>query len=157
LNDTGLNMMIHPKTRDLARRLLNYEAVAAKSSESMESPTLRVYEKLRRSLGAFAGVAAFESLASRALALAKPEAPSLDAAQITADGSLRGLGEFEPQIDIERSQADDQADERGIILIARILGLLLVFLGESLTLSLLHVTWPSAVFDDRNSGNGRKA
>ena len=74
----------------------------------MESPTLRVYEKLRQSLVAFAGVAAFESLASRALALAKPEAPSLGAAQIAADGSLQGLGEFEPQIDIDKNQAGDQ-------------------------------------------------
>lgn len=151
-------MMIHLKTRDLARRLLNYEAMTVKSSEPVEPATLRVYEKLRQSLGAFAGIAAFESLASRALALAKPEAPSLGAVQITADGSLRGLAEFEPQIDIDKNQAgDDQAEERGVILIARLLGLLFVFLGEALTLSLLRVTWPSADFDDRNSGNGRKA
>lgn len=151
-------MTIHPKTRDLARRLLNYEAMAAKSSESMESATLLVYEKLRQSLGAFAGIAAFESLASRALVLATPEAPGLGAAQITADGTLQGFGEYEPQIDIDKNRTgDDQADERGVILIARLLGLLLVFLGEALTLSLLRVTWPSAVFDECKSGNGRKA
>ena len=150
-------MTIHPKTRDLARRLLNYEAMVARSSESMESSTLLVYEKLRQSLGAFAGVAAFEALASRALVLAKPEAPSLSAAQITADGYLRVFGEFEPQIEIDKNQAgNDQPDERGVILIARLLGLLLVFLGEALTLSLLRVTWPSTAFDDPNSGNGRK-
>jgi hypothetical protein len=38
---------------------------------SLESATLRVYEKLRQSLGEFAGVAGFQSLASRALALAR--------------------------------------------------------------------------------------
>jgi hypothetical protein len=151
-------MMIHPKTRDLARRLLEYEAMAAKSSESMESATLRVYEKLRQSLGAFAGVAAFESLAFRALTQAKSEAPDLWAVQVAADGSLRGLGEFEPKSNIEKNQAsDDQAGEGGVILIARLLGLLLIFLGEALTLSLLQVTWPHAAFDDSNSENGRKA
>ena len=70
-------MTAAPGMRDLASRLLAYEAVAAKSSEPMESPTLRVYEKLRTNLTAFAGVSAFESLASRALMLAKSEAPEL--------------------------------------------------------------------------------
>jgi hypothetical protein len=151
-------MTIRPETRDLARRLLTYETMVGKSSEPLESPTLRVYEKLRQSLGTIAGVAGFQSLASRAMVLARSEAPSLHAAQIAADGSLRGLGEIEHRIDIDAEQADkDEADERGVVLIARLLGLLLVFLGEALTLSLLRVTWPGAVFDDSNSGCGRKA
>ncbi len=146
-------MKIHPKTRDMARRLLEYEAIATKPAESAECVTLRVYEKLRQSLVPFAGIAAFESLASRALTLAKPEAPSLGATQIAADGSIRGLGEFKPQIDNDKNQTDE---DHGVVLIARLLGLLLIFLGEALTLSLLQVQWPSAVFDDHNSGNGRK-
>ena len=80
--------------RDLAHRLLAYEAVAGKTSEPMESATLRVYEKLRRRLSALAGVAGFQSLASRALTQAKADAPSLSAVQVTADGSLQGLGEL---------------------------------------------------------------
>ena len=92
-----------PEMRDLAHRLLTYEADAGKSSEPVESPTLRVYEKLRQSLGAFAGVAGFQSLAFRALTLAKSEAPGLWAAQVAADGSLQGLGEFEHQIDIDKA------------------------------------------------------
>jgi hypothetical protein len=151
-------MTIRAETRDLARRLLIYETTAGKSSATMEPPTLRVYEKLRLSLGAFAGVAGFQSLASRALVLARSEAPSLHAAQIAADGSLQGLGEIENQIDGDTEHADeDGAGEQGVLLIARLLGLLLVFLGEALTLSLLRVTWPGAVFDDSNSGSGRKA
>jgi len=126
--------------------------MSAKSSESMESATLCVYEKLRQSLSAFAGVAAFESLAFRALTQAKSEAPSLWAVQIAADGSLQGLGEFEPQIDIDK----DLAGEGGTILIDRLLGLLLIFLGEALTLSLLRLAWPGAALDDCNSENGRK-
>jgi hypothetical protein len=77
--------------RDLAHRLLTYEAGAGKTSEPMDSPTLRVYEKLRRGLGEFAGVAGFHSLATRALALARTEAPGLSAARISADGALQGL------------------------------------------------------------------
>ena len=70
-------MTTPPKMRDLAHRLLAYEAVTGKTSEPSEVAALRVYEKLRQSLSAFAGVAAFESLAFRALTQAKSEAPSL--------------------------------------------------------------------------------
>ena len=150
-------MTTHPKTLDLARRLLEYEAMTAESSESAEQVTLRVYEKLRQSLVPFAGTVAFASLASRALALATPESPGLGSAQITADGSIRSLGDYKPQIDNDKNRTRaDQTDERGVILIARLLGLLLVFLGEALTLSLLRVQWPSDMFDDHSSGIRRK-
>jgi len=151
-------MMIPPETRDLARGLLTYEATAGNPSEPMESATLRVYGKLRESLVAFAGVAGFHSLASRALVLAKSEAPSLSAAHVTTDGCLQGLDEFEHQTDIDKNQAgEDQPGDGGIILIARLLGLLLIFLGEALTLRLLRDAWPDAAFDNCNSGHGRKA
>ena len=155
-------MTTPPKMRDLAHRLLAYELVAGKTSEPMESATLRVYEKLRQGLGEFAGVAGFQSLASRALALARTEAPSLSTARISADGALQGLGrrldESEYQIDIDKDRAAEYPPgEGGIILISRILGLLLLFLGEASTLSVLRVTWPGAALDDCNSENGRKA
>jgi len=144
--------------RDFAHRLLTYEADAGKASEPMDSPTLRVYEKMRQSLNEFVGVAGFLSLATRALALAKREAPSLGTARITADGTLQGLGEREPQLDIDRERAGEYpSSEGGIILIARILGLLRLFLGEALTFSLLRNAWPGEVFDDQSSANGRKA
>ena len=149
------------KTRDLAHRLLECEAGANKSSEPRKSATLRVYEKLRDGLSEFAGAAGFESIASRALALARTEAPSLNAVRVSPNGKLQGLGqgsgEFEHQVDIDKDRAgESQAGEGEIILIARILGLLLLFLGEAIVLGLLRVTWPGAAFDDRNSENGRK-
>jgi hypothetical protein len=151
-------MTTSPRTRGLARCLLAYEVVPGKPPEPLESATLRVYEKLHQGLGGIAGVAGFQSLASRALALARAEAPSLNAAQVAADGSLQGLGEFENQMDIDKDQSGESpAGEGGIILIDRLLGLLLLFLGEALTLSLLRVTWPGAAFDDCSNENGRKA
>ena len=153
-----MNMTIHPRMRDLARRLVAYEVVAGKTSEPAESATLRVYEKLRQGLGEFAGVAGFQSLASRALVLARTEAPSLSTIRVAADGAIQGLGEIEHQLDIDKIRAGEfPAGEGGIILIACLLGLLLIFLGETLTFSLLRNAWPGAAFDDRNSGNGRKA
>jgi hypothetical protein len=146
-------MTAPPEMRDLARCLLAFEAVASNTSEPAEFATLRVYEKLRQSLGAFAGVAGFQSLAFRALTQAKSEAPGLWAVKIAADGSLQGLGEIETQIDMD----NNLAGEGGIILIARLLGLLRIFLGEALTLSLLRDSWPGEAFDDRNSEVRRKA
>jgi hypothetical protein len=92
MNDAGLDMTTSSKTRDLARRLLAYEAVAGKTSGLEEAATLRVYEKLRQSLGEFVGIAGFQSLAFRALTQAKSEAPGLWAVRLAADGSLHGLG-----------------------------------------------------------------
>ena len=160
MGDSGLNMTTSREMRELAHRLLAYEAVAGKASEPAESATLRVYENLRGSLVAFAGTAAFQSLALRALTQAKSEAPSLWAAQVAADGSLQGLGEFESQLvefEPQLGSDKDQASEGGVILIARLLGLLLVFLGEALTLRLVQSAWPDAAFDDCNSEIRRNA
>jgi len=160
MNDAGLDMTTSSKTRDLARRLLAYEAVAGKTSGLEEAATLRVYEKLRQSLGEFVGIAGFQSLAFRALTQAKSEAPGLWAVRLAADGSLQGLGEFQPQpeeFEPQLGSGKDQTSEGGAALIARLLGLLLIFLGEALTLSLLRNAWPDEVFDDRNSTHGRNA
>ena len=148
------------KMRELAHRLLAYEVVAGKTSEPTESVPLGVYEKLRQSLGEFAGVAGFQSFASRALALARTEAPSLSAARISTDGAFEGLGrrldESEHHIDIDKDRAAEcPPGVGGIILISSLLGLLLLFLGEASTLSLLRVRWPGAALDDCNSENGR--
>jgi|HubBroStandDraft_1064217.scaffolds.fasta_scaffold459289_2 hypothetical protein len=163
-------MTTPPVMLDLTHCLLAYEAAAAEASEPSGSETLRVYEKLRLSLSAFAGVAGFQSLASRALGLAKMEVPSLREARVASDGALEGLGEglgqSEPQLDSDSEHRIENDKDRageytvgggGTILIAHLLGLLLIFLGEPLTLSLLRMTWPGATFDDRNSGNGRES
>ena len=151
-------MTAPPVMRDLAQCLLTYEAVVGKTSEPTECATLRVYEKLRQSIMAIAGTVGFQSLASRALVLARSETPSLNEAQVTGDGYLLGLDEAEPHIDMDKDRAGEYpAGEGGVILTAHLLGMLFIFLGESLTLSLLRDAWPGATFDNRNSKNGRIA
>ena len=120
-----------PASRHLAQRLLTYEAVAGENSEPAGSAAFRVCAKLRRPLITLAGVAGFRSLLSRALRLARAEAPSLSAVQVAADGSLKGLGDLRPQVDA------DQAREAGIILITQLLGLLVRVVGEAMTLQLV--------------------
>ena len=142
-----------PEIRDLARRLLSYEADASNTSEPVESTTLRVYQKLRQSLGELAGSAGFHSLASRALTMARSEIPSLSAVHVGTDGNLEGMSAIELSVKVEQ----DRVHEGGVILISCLLGLLLIFLGEALTLSLLRDAWPGAALDDRNSGNWRNS
>jgi len=120
------------KTRDLARSLVASEADASTTSLHTEPATVRVYERLRRQLGAPVGVDGFQALASRALALAKSQSPRLSTVQVTANGDLRGLGEVESQTDA------DEDGEAGINLIAQLLGLFLSFLGEATTLRLIE-------------------
>ena len=120
------------KTRDLARGLVVSEAQAFTTSLHTEPATLRVYEKLRRKLGAAVGTDGFQTLASRALALARSQSSRLNAVQVTANGCLNGFSRVDSQAD------GDEDGEAGIILIAQLLGLFLTFLGEATTLRLIE-------------------
>ena len=120
--------MMHPQqTRELAQRLIAYEGAASNASEPMVLAAFRVCDTLRQPVCALTGVDGFRALLSRALALARAEAPILSALQVAADGSLQGLDELERQID------KDQVREGGAILIAQLIGLLLTFIGEAMT------------------------
>ena len=123
--------MLPAQTRDLAQRLLACENAAGKTSEPTEFAAFSVCERLRQPLITLAGVAGFRSLLSRALTLARVEAPSLSAVQVAADGSLQGLDALRPQVDA------DQDGEAGIILITQLLGLLVRVVGEAMTLQLV--------------------
>lgn len=146
----GNGAMLPLGARGWAQQLLAQETAADKTSGSAESAAIRVYEKLRRSLCALAGVAGYRSLAARALTLARAKAPSLNEMQITADGSLQVIRKAESESNELR------AGEGRVILLAELLGLLHAFIGEVLTLRLLRETWPNAVFDDCDSGEGEK-
>ena len=125
-------MLPRPKTRDLARSLVASESNTSTTTPQSRTATVRVYERLRRQLGAPVGADAFQALASRALALAKSESPRLSAVRVTANGDLRGLGEEESQT------GTDEDGEAGVALIAQLLGLFLIFLGEATTLRLIE-------------------
>lgn len=125
-------MLTPKKTRDLARSLVAREADSSATLLQTEPATVRVYERLRRQLGAPVGTDGFQSLASRALALARSESPRLNAVEVMANGGLRGLGEVESQTN------PDEDGEVGIILISQLLGLFLALLGEATTLRLIE-------------------
>jgi hypothetical protein len=125
-------MQIRKKTRELARSLVAREAGSRTGSLQTEPASVRVYERLRRQLGAPVGTDSFQSLATRALTLARSESPRLNAVKVMANGGLLGLGEAESQT------SSEEEGEVGIILIAQLLGLFLTLLGESTTLRLIE-------------------
>ncbi len=120
-----------PVQRDLAQRLLAFEIIAGRISEPTEFAAFHLCEGLRQPVCALTGVAGFRALLARALTLARAESPSLGVVQVAEDGSLKGLDEFRPQTN------PDQAREAGLILIAHLIGLLLDFVGQGVTLRLV--------------------
>lgn len=136
---------LDPKFRKFARRVLALEAAAGKPDDAESPATFRVCEKLRRPLSRFAGVAGFRSLLSRALALADDEVHWLKAVQVKTDGSLEGLNKVEAQL----SQREISRGE--ILLIAHLIGLLVTFIGEPLTLRIVQEAWPEVSWSDLNS------
>jgi hypothetical protein len=138
---------ISPQIREFAERLFADEAATASPSKAKMLVAFGVCEKLRRPLTTLAGVIGFHSLLLRALTLAKREAPSLSAVEVTADGSLQD-GNVEPNL--------DNHDDGGVLLVAHLLGLLFTFVGETLTLRLVHDVWPDASSSTLNAeGTGK--
>ena len=73
----------------------------------------------------------------RSLTLARREAPALSAVQVNPDGSLEGL--------------EGEAAQVNVVLVAHLLGLLTTFIGETLTMQLLHGVWPDFAGSNSNS------
>lgn len=113
--------------RELAQRLLAYELAEANTVNAGTHAVSRVSDKLRRPLTTLAGAAGFRSLLARALTLAKQESPALGAWEVKADGSLES--------------PNGEAEQSGAVLIAHLIGLMVTFIGESLTLRLVHDVW----------------
>jgi hypothetical protein len=122
-----------PQIRELARRLLAREAAGDDPSGPDISAGFRVIDKLRRPLSALAGTAGFRALLARSLTLAKAQVPALGAVRIKAEGSLEGFGDLGNQ---------DQLAEAEVMLIAQLLELLVVLIGQSLTLNIILDVWP---------------
>ena len=133
------------RMRDFAERLI---ASAARGKKPTRASAFQVIEDLRPHLQALTGNVGFRSLLSRAVALANAEIPWLRAVHVKADGSLEGLDELGSQLD------PDDIREGTIVLLARMLELLLAFIGEDLTLRLVRDVWPSLSVNNLDVGRG---
>jgi hypothetical protein len=128
--------------RHFAERLLALEASAQVASATPGAPS--VCEKLRPPLATLMGNTGFAALLSRALVLAGVEVPWLLAVRANA-GALEGFDEPAAQVGAA------QIAEGHVVLVARLLGLLMTFIGEELTLRLVREVWPDLSLDDMNA------
>ena len=122
--------------RNLARRLLSLEAERS-GGGARGREAVRVIEKFRDALTRFAGPEGFASLLRRSLALARADSPALEAVTFNPGGSLDGLEGL-------ASDTRDGGPEAVVGIVAHLLGLLVTFIGEPLTLRIVREAWPEA-------------
>jgi DNA-binding response OmpR family regulator len=133
---TTMQYVAAPRLKMLSRQLLAYESNLGKDGEENEPAVFGVCNKLRGPLRVLAGEGGFQSILSRALALAGSEVGWLKSVKVTPNGFLNGLGRAEANLTIR------QVLQGETVLIAQVLGLLMTFIGESVTLMLLQGAWP---------------
>ena len=136
--------------RDFAKRLIAYEIRENKSSGTKALAAFPVCEKLRPHLANLMGNNGFRALLSRALVRAEADVPSLRAMHVKADGSLAGLDKLEVQA------SPEELAKGSVVLVAQLLGLLVAFIGETLTLRLVREVWPKLSVNDLDFGKGDK-
>ncbi len=129
-----------PAIRDLARRLLALEAPLDTRLQATGGDAIRVCEKLRVPLAKLAGKAGYHSLISRAIAIAKANAPALGPVEVRLDGSLEGFDKI----------GENDADA-GVAVLVHLLDLLVTFIGEPVTLGMVRDAWPDASLEKTNS------
>ena len=132
-----------PAIQNLARQLLAGEPASVESSHGDADQAVRACEKLRAPLTKLIGAAGFASLLSRALALARRQAPALKGLRVGADGLLTGFNEVQQDSGAAEAAAD-AGRHWGAVLVAELLGLLVTFIGEPLTMSLVREAWSDA-------------
>lgn len=122
--------------RKFAARLIAYEAAVARTADREKSAAFAVTDKMGTQLTMLMGNCGHRALLMRALALAGAEVAWLRGVQIVDDGTLEGPAPADESVD------PDEAFEGGVVLIAQLIGLLVAFIGERLTLRLVREVWP---------------
>ena len=134
-------------TRDLALLLLAIETASKSATDAHGHPAGRICEKLRISVTRFAGADGFASLLRRALSLARADIPSIQTLAVGPDGHSK-----RPDVLVADATAD--GPEAAVALAAHLLGLLVTFVGEPITLRLVRDAWPDAVWDKTVNNRG---
>lgn len=135
-----------PQTRSLAERLIVAETLGNTSSEATAASAFPVLDKLRPQLATLMGSGGVRALIGRSLALARPQAAWLHSVQVNAAGNLEGVEALRPTLDTAEFL------EGRIVLLSQLLGLLVAFIGPSLTSRLIGEVWPHIPPEDRDFG-----
>jgi hypothetical protein len=121
--------------RDFAARLIAHEAATGPSG-SGASPAFAVSGRMGAHLTTLLGSGGHRALLMRALVLAGSEVGWLRQIKVAVDGTLEVPNPSDGLVDQEARL------EGGVVLIAQLIGLLVAFIGERLTLQLVHEVWP---------------
>jgi hypothetical protein len=124
--------------------LLALETHQNEHAEGVAETFTSVLAKLRSHLSRLVGVEGFQALLTRALALAKAEVGWLATVRVQANATLEGFDAAAQQ------QPSEVVAEGSAVLLAQLLGLLVTFIGEALTLRLVQDVWPEAQGDAIN-------
>jgi hypothetical protein len=133
--------------RNIAKQLMVSETLGNTSADADNPMAFRATDKLRPHLSMLMGRSGFQALLARALVLATAEVPWLAGVRVVADGELEGLAAAQA--------TGDAADlsEGEVVLLAQLLGLLVAFIGPSLTQRLIDQLWPQLSFKDADFSN----
>jgi hypothetical protein len=134
--------------RNFAKRLIADEPNKNRSGSIKNPVDFSACEKLRLNLLPLMGRGGYHALLSRAVALAQAEVPLLHAVRVKADGTLETIEEHQAQ--------GDELFEGRLVLLAQLLGLLVAFIGNKVTLSLVREVWPKAKLDGLELGTEAK-
>ena len=134
--------------RAFAEALIAHDARKYKARKP--APAFPVCDKLRPQLSTLVGNTGYHALISRALVLAAAQAPGLRQVKVNGDGTLEGVEALHAKL-----KPNDFLESHGALL-TQLLGLLVAFIGENLTLRLVGEIWPGLPMDNFNFGRGGK-
>ena len=137
--------------RSFAKRVMDFEALSNTSSVAQAAAVFPVTDKLRPHLATLMGDGGVRALLSRALLLATEEVSWLEAMQVNADGGLEGFDALGSQLD------PSEFVEGKVVLLAQLFGLLVAFIGPSLTSRLSGEIWPQIPLIEQDIGRKVKS
>jgi len=135
------------QVRAFARRLINHDELGTNSSPK-PTQVFHISEKLRAYLATLMGTVGFRALLSRAVVLAAAEFPPLRSVRVNDDGTFEGLNE------LHRTLKPAEFLECRVVLLAHLLGLMMSFIGEILTVRLVREVWPKVPLHDLDLSTG---
>jgi hypothetical protein len=126
----------------LALRALAHHAGPNASTDTLAAAAFRAYDDFARAAAQLIGQAGVDALTARAVHLAQQEYPWL----IHRREPEQAEGAFAQVVACLKRQEPAVACEAGGAVIAILAGLLVTFIGESLTMQFLRKAWPDAFF-----------
>ncbi len=131
-------MVTEKSVEDLAARIVSDEAKRIPPTAHDADLILGICDKMHPMLSRLAGSISYRSLLVRALALAKPKAKTLGALRFERDGRLV----FDPEDPAAQHLNPATVRQDAIVLITAFLNLMMLLIGEVLTVRIVRQVWP---------------